>query len=168
MKNIVVIGEKNLLWVILVMVLPMLGACQKQEINDDELKCPVTAIEGPDDNILGKWKLVKTRTSAFNPPSKIEDQRSRIEDYSCNNIIYHFKEDGLLIVSGTYEGVFGFTNGEYSFVFSNTPSSDGMEDKFKLTLKIEQRDVPCSINNNNMIIDYAPGDGHTHYFVRVE
>jgi len=162
MKNRVVLREKVLLWTMLIMIVSLLGACQKEKINNDDLKCPVTAVEGPDDKIIGKWKLVKTRTSGFTQPS-------RIEDYSCGNIIYHFKQDGSLVVSGVQEGVLSrFENGEYSFVFSAAPISEGMEEKFKFTLEIGLGDIPCYINDNNMAINYLPRDGNGYYFVRVE
>lgn len=158
MKNIAVVRRKALLWAILIMILPMLGACQKQEVNNDELKCPVTAKEGPDDNIIGKWKFVKTRTAALAAPSKTYD-------YSCNNVIFHFKEDGLLVISGVSEGIRSFGNGEYSFEFKDVPFFTGMDGTYTIT--IGYISGACSIQENKMIIDRSPLDGDRQYFVRV-
>lgn len=161
MKSRVVVGEKALVWAMLIMVLPMLGACQKDEINNNELKCPVTAIEGANDNVVGKWKLVKVRIVQL-------DDGISMKDYSCKNIIYDFKQDGSLVVNGAQKDVHSFENGEYSFVFSDTPIWEGMGDEFKFTLKIGSTGAACGINNNIMIVDYAPLDGNTYYFVRFE
>lgn len=58
------------------------------------MACPVVAVSAPDDDITGKWKLVKGQTVFYEP---------RTEDYSCSNSVYHFQQDGILTISSDKE-----------------------------------------------------------------
>lgn len=147
-----------LLWMISIAVLA-LGGCEKEEKNEDGLQCPVTMQEGADDNVIGKWKLVKASII------KLAHGIST-EDYSCNNIIYHFKEDGSLIISGVDEGMHIRGNGVYSFELKDTMLYDHME--YDYTLKIGEIRKACGIHNNAMVLDASPVDGNTLHFFRVE
>lgn len=128
-------------------------------MNEDNLQCPVTAKEGADDDIIGKWKLVKAETIKL-------AYGISIEDYSCNNIIYHFQEDDSLVISGISEGMPGHENGEYSFEFNDAKLYEGIEEEY--TVKIEDMSIACSIQDNHMVLNNSFLDGDILYFVRIE
>ena len=148
-----------LLWMILVVILSLSGGCEKEEKNKNQLQCTVTVKKGADDDIIGKWKLVKARII------KLAHDIST-EDYSCNDIIYHFKADGSLIISGVDDGMPVMRNGEYAFEFNDTILYDHLE--YDHTLKIGKSKKACGIHNNAMTLDASPVDGNTLYFIRVE
>jgi hypothetical protein len=56
-----------------------------------EVACPSPAKTGKVHDITGKWKLM------------LDINESDTIDRSCENIVYHFKEDGMLAVSGSAE-----------------------------------------------------------------
>lgn len=126
----------------------LLGAgCQKK----DE-KCTINAINGPEDNIIGKWKLVKGEEVFYNP---------RTVDYSCNNVIYQFKTDGVLIITSDIVDIIGFGTGKYSYEFILT-------DKGSHTLKVDNSQGGCSILGSDLTINYAYLDGPILYLIRVQ
>jgi hypothetical protein len=62
-----------------------------EESYEQEIACPSPAKTGEMDDIVGKWKLM------------LEINKSDISDRSCEDIIYHFREDGTLTVSNSTE-----------------------------------------------------------------
>lgn len=148
-----------LFWMLLITILVLTGGCEKKEINENELKCPVTAKEGSDDDIIGKWKLVKVNIIKL-------AEEIRTEDYSCDDIIYHFREDRSLLISGVEDGMPVRQNGEYPFELMDSVLYEHMN--YDHTLKIDSLKTACGIEDNAMILDASPLDGNTLYFVRVE
>lgn len=67
----------------------------------EDLSCPFDYDETDSDNVLGKWKLVRTVDTI---------------DYSCNNITYEFTNDGRFIIESDVEEipdtVYSYTGGE--------------------------------------------------------
>ena len=67
----------------------------------ENLSCPFDYDETDSDNVLGKWKLVRTVDTI---------------DYSCNNITYEFTNDGRFIIESDVEEipdtVYSYTGGE--------------------------------------------------------
>lgn len=159
MKKYSIINPTYLLWMALVVILALLGGCQKEEKNEDDLQCPVTVKEGADDDVIGKWKLVKATIIKL-------AYGISTEDYSCSDIVYHFSEDGSLIISGVDDGMSVIGNGEYSFEFKDTKLYEHME--YDYTLEIGQLNIACGIHDNAMILDASPVDGNILYFIRVE
>ncbi len=158
MKRHIVIKPIYLLWTVCIMALPLLLGCQKEDkLEEDSLQCPIVAKEGPDNNIVGKWKLVKAK-AVFNNP--------RTKDYSCSNIEYDFQEGGVLIVTGTSEDNLGYAEGQYPFEFKDTKLYEGIKEEY--TVKIEKTSIACGIQNNNMVLDDSSLDGNILYFIRVE
>ena len=84
---------KNLMYLLLIIFTIL--SCSKDDYSMNE-------------QIYGEWKLTEARIVDFspNPP---------IIDYSDDNIIYNFKFNGKLIVTG--EENVGYTNGEYEYFF---------------------------------------------------
>ena len=147
------------LWIVWISVLAFSGGCEKKEINENDLQCPVTAKEGSDDDIIDKWKLVKVNIIKL-------AEEIRMEDYSCDDIIYHFREDRSLLISGVEDGMPVRQNGEYPFELIDSVLYENMD--YDYTLKIGSQKIACDIEDNAMILDASPLDGNTLYFVRAE
>src|SRR5690625_4871784 len=148
-----------LFWMLLITVLVLAGGCEKKEINENELQCPVTAKEGSDDDIIGKWKLLEANIIKL-------AEEIRMEDYSCDDIIYYFREDGSLLISGVEDGMPVRQNGEYSFELKDSVLYKHMN--YDHTLKIDSQKIACDMEDNALILDASPLDGNTLYFVRIE
>src|SRR5690625_7925740 len=119
---------------LLITILVLTGGCEKKEINENELQCPVTIQEGSDDDIMGKWKLIKADITRL-------AEEIRTEDYSCDDIIYYFREDGSLLISGVEDGMPVQQNGEYSYELIDSILYEHMD--YDYTLKIEIGRASC-------------------------
>jgi hypothetical protein len=108
-------------------------------------------------SIIGKWRLTIGRSSGFmfSPV---------IVDYSQYNIVYEFKEEGILIISAktgapTFpdvgEHLYSIVDNEYGF--PGLPYG----------LKIGNWESWYQISSERMIIDDSPVDGGVMYFVRI-
>lgn len=115
------------------------------------MACPVVAVSGPDDDITGKWKLVKGQTVFYEP---------RTEDYSCSNIVYHFQQDGIVTISSDKED-YSPDSSAYEFEQISLYTHD-------FTLKIGNIEYGCSISEGKMILDNSQLDGPIRYFVRIQ
>jgi hypothetical protein len=93
----------------MVLFLPLFGGCQESIDPDGELRCQVVAVEGTEEGVEGKWKLVKGEV--FSSTS----QELLMEDYSCNNIFYQFNYDGKLVINSDLEDYIGHKSGEYMY-----------------------------------------------------
>ena len=133
-------------------------SCRKDEIPEQNLKCPVVAVNGADDNILGKWKLVNANIVFSNP---------RTEDYSCDEIIYDFRADGILVVSSGASGdSVGHQQGQYTYAFTADRLFEGIEESY--TLSINETKIASGIKNNKLVLNDSPLDGPILYFVRIQ
>lgn len=128
-------------------------SCKKSEIIIDDLQCPVTAMHGKKENIIGKWKLVTEQFTFFNP---------RIEDLSCQNIIYEFKSAGNLIITGYKDEPIQYKE----FELISKPLFDDMKEG--QTLIINHSKWKCTISQNKMIIDRSYIDGSIRTFYRIK
>lgn len=135
------------------LLLLFVGAGCKE--NDD--KCNTVAVKGAEDSVIGKWKQVKGESVFRNP---------LIVDYSCNEIIYHFKSDGTLTITSDIDNPIGYNSGNYTYVFSLNSMYENMEENH--TLKIGDSSWGCSISESSMILNDAPLDGPILNFIRIE
>ena len=76
----------------------------------EDLSCPFDYDKTDSDNVLGKWKLVRTTRGQYGSPEYT------ITDYSCNNITYEFTTDGRFIIESDVEeipdSVYSYKGGE--------------------------------------------------------
>jgi len=135
---------KNLMYLLLIIFTIL--SCSKDDYSMNE-------------QIYGEWKLTEARIVDFspNPP---------IIDYSDDNIIYNFKFNGKLIVTG--EENVGYTNGEYEYFFGEdylggAPSPG--ESKI-LLVKINTTKWTFDITNEIMTLSNSYIDGPTLVFGR--
>ncbi len=120
---------------------------------DDDEKCSTIAINGPEDDITGKWKLINGEEIFFNP---------RTVDYSCNNVVYHFQTDSILTITSDIVDIIGFAPGQYSYEFGLG------EDKEHYRLKIDHSQGGCNISGSDLDINYAYLDGPILHFIRIQ
>jgi len=137
-------------------ILILLISCKENTTHIDmDLKCPTVAREGSNTQLVGKWKLVQGKT-VFNFP--------RTFDYSCNEVIYDFRLNGILIVSADIKESIGASPGEHTYEFIRKPVFEGGKD---FTLKINDGTSSCKISNGLMTLDDSPLDGPILYFARM-
>ena len=109
--------------------------------------------------ISGKWQLMEVRASfVSNPPF--------VYDCSEYNIVYEFKTNGVLIVSGETDESIGYTAGEYTYSFV-----DDVFGWLHLPWGLQINNYSPSwynISSEELIIDYSPLDGSTSCFIRID
>ncbi|KEO75450.1 hypothetical protein [Anditalea andensis] len=157
MKNIGIRLEKWMFFIFVLIVMNLTGSCQEVDTIEEDLKCRIESVNGPDDDVIGKWKLVKEERF------RMIDGEIRINDYSCNNIIYEFKEDGLLEVTND-TGDENHASGEYSYEFTSASSN---ENGYPI-LKKGNLSWPCNIENSSLTLNLASLDGPTLFFIRIK
>lgn len=153
-----IIGTYGRLFTITVLIaLSTLAACKKEDRLDESPKCPVSAVNGANDNVIGKWKLIK---------AKVVFKNQETEDYSCDDIIYDFQDDGVLLISGSSDKAIGYQEGQYMYEFTTERLFEGLEEGY--TISINNRKIATGIKNNQLVLNDSPLDGPILYFVRVE
>lgn len=129
---------------------------------DPNKECEVVPVAGDDMDITGKWKLVSVEAHSWSEePLK--------ENYSCNNIIYHFREDGILSISrdrrdrkDDWAGGDFWDGSTYELV-ENTVSNF-----HEFTLVIARSRHWFSLSNGIMELDTRHTDGSLITLVRIE
>jgi hypothetical protein len=101
-------------------------------------------------SILGKWKLLKT----------IHPMSGQCSDYSQYNIVYEFKANNILTVSGE-DDIFGIDEHTYSIIEPNEQNS------FR-TLKINNSYFWHRSSTKELMIDDSPLDGGIFYFTKIK
>ncbi|WP_114749758.1 hypothetical protein [Pleomorphovibrio marinus] len=125
-------------------------AVRVDKLRDDaQVLLRVDELPGTITSVIGKWRLIKEYTSGFGSPQEEID-------YSKRNIVYDFKNDGVLMVSG--DGHTGWVkNGNHSYSIGN----------FR-RIKVGYRSSWYSVSPNELIIDSRPADGSAFYFAKVK
>ncbi|EPR73710.1 hypothetical protein ADIWIN_1347 [Winogradskyella psychrotolerans RS-3] len=105
--------------------------------------------------IVDEWKLTEIR---YYTPSG-----NSIIDYSDVNIIYDFRENGTLIVSGTEQGI--YNNGTYEYEIEEGVV-EGISDLVIFTVKIDQTYWTYDLTNGIMKLGISHVDGPDLIFER--
>lgn len=103
------------------------------------------------DQIIGEWKLMMAKIIDFspNPP---------IIDYSNENIIYNFKSNGKLVVTGGQN--IGYPNGEYEYFFGEDYLGGGLGNEPKvLIVKINGSKWTYNLTGKEMKLGQSYVDG---------
>jgi len=112
-------------------------------------------------SIVGKWTLKKA-FSGWKGQS--------CWDYSQCNIIYEFRPDGSLIISGRPAGLPVYHRGNrhsYSIIDLIWPSGTPGVTITYPGIRIGNWEYQLTLSSNEMIISQAAHDGSTFYFVRI-
>lgn len=153
MKKILLLGS----------ILIVLACFNCTDDENPDMACLVVAANGPDDDIIGKWKLVKTE--------KLSQIDPRTIDYSCDNITYYFQENGTLSIKRDREDYIGYPTGQHMFEFMH--SEYNHKNYF---LAIEGAQYSCIILNGGRTMDLEPLGGPlgisefraVHHFLRIQ
>ena len=133
------------------------ASCTGDEVEPEMGRaCPVEAVEGPEDELVGKWKMVWMRRGF-----SIETV-----DHSCDNVIYHFRPDGILEVDSDVEGI-GYDVGDYNYELIWDPYNSGAT-TFRGVKIDDFLRWACFIEITTMILDIRPLDGPEMHFIRIE
>jgi hypothetical protein len=108
-------------------------------------------------SIIGKWKLEKIRL--------ISRAGLFCTDCSPYNIVYEFKQNGVLTVSGNTENYNGYQSGEYSIIEDNRQERYPSDIAWGLGINTSGT-LWYKLSSKKLIIDYSPLDGDTYYFVK--
>lgn len=127
------------------MTLLIIGFLISSCSNDDDIS----------NQIIGNWKLTKTVCCYF--------EGGRTTDYSNENIIYNFKSNGILVVSGR-DNV-GYTNGEYEYFFGKDHLGGNTDPKV-LLVKINNSKWTYGLTNGKMTLGRSYIDGPNLIFER--
>jgi len=152
MKNNRIKSERWWYFGMVLISISMNAACQDVDTPEGELRCQVEGVAGEEDDVVGKWRLIWER-KGFSLDTV---------DYSCNNIIYHFKPEGKLEVSNN-----SHVEGEYNYEFIWDPFNSGAATFTGIKIGDYQR-WACMIDKTNMTLDLTPLDGPLKFFIRVE
>jgi hypothetical protein len=146
---------KNIIFKIWIAIIFMfMGiSCHKSTVKN----CQPVSINGSQTDIKGDWKQVQGKTVFFNP---------KTIDYSCDNIIYHFRMNDSLIIESDVISPIGYESGNYGYQFTlgslyNDPAK-------KYTLKIGNSNWACGISGGDLVLDSSPLDGPILYLVRIK
>jgi hypothetical protein len=104
-----------------------------EESYEQELSCPSPAKTGEMDDIVGKWKLI------------LEINKSDTSDRSCEDIVYHFREDGTLTVSNNSTEVCEFEYSGYPFCPACYPPKNPQRN-----LKMGDATIFCEVSLRKM------------------
>lgn len=157
--NYLSINQSPLSWLFFicsVLSILLLAGCTESENPDDVLSCQVETVAGPEDDVIGKWKMIRQKTF------KLYNGDIEVKDYSCDNIVYHFNPNGVVKINNDAEGEEHVT-GEYIFELI-PPVFDG---KDYYILKIGTLNWHCRIKESYMTLNMAHVDGPTLYFARI-
>ncbi|MCE7054021.1 hypothetical protein LZF95_04970 [Algoriphagus sp. AGSA1] len=138
-------------------ILPLAG-CTESESPDEVLGCQVETVAGPEDDVTGKWKLIRQNTF------RLYNGDIEVKDYSCDNIVYHFNPNGVVKIDNDVEGGGRHVTGEYVFELIR----HAFDGKDYYVLKIGTLNWPCRIKESHMTLNMAHVDGPTLYFSRIE
>ncbi|AFL84111.1 hypothetical protein Belba_1502 [Belliella baltica DSM 15883] len=141
---------------LLFLVLMMIASCQEDAAPDDELRCQVEAIDGSEDDVVGKWKYVLRKNF------RMIDGTMEITDLSCEEITLHFKSEGMVEVNNQSQ-IWFFESGD-KLPFELLPADTGTG----FSLKIGSSTRPASISKSKMIWNSMPLDGGISEFIRIE
>lgn len=142
--------------ILISMSLFLLSVSCKEESEQMSIKqkCSVQTIEGENNNVIGEWRLIR-EDLIFNPAGPTEI------DFSCDDVVYTFSEDGIVSISSDIDTHKAYTNGKYLYEFKNTSTPVS-------TLIINGITWPCQVIASKMILDNSPTDGGRLTFYRTK
>jgi hypothetical protein len=142
---------------LLIFILVILLSCKKNEVVDIDmdLKCPTVARVGSNTQAEGKWKLLQGSTVFYD---------TRTVDYSCNEVIYDFRSNGIVIITSDIQELIGTNPGDHSYEFTRKPLFEGGN---YFTIKINTNSVSCRISDGLMTLDDSAFDGPILHLARM-
>lgn len=132
---------------ILILTIATISSCSN---DDDSLRNQITA----------EWKLIRAEFYELEGGNPSES----LIDYSDQNIIYDFKSNGTLIVSGGENA--GYYNGNYEYFFGEDHLGGGMSDPKILLVTIDQTKWTYDLKDGKLTLGLSHVDGPDLVFER--
>ena len=133
------------------------GTDKTQVIEDcEDCSCIFNFSHEKNASIIGEWKLEKIKVHS----------RLGISCTDCSpyNVVYEFKKNGTLTVSGNTENYGWHESGKYSFIKDEWGAG---RDDYPWGLNINEGLTNWfMLSSKTLIIDYSPLDGGTFYLVK--
>jgi len=129
---------------IILLTITSLASCSK---SDDSVK---------NDQIFGEWKLNRADLHGF--------QGTKTFDYSNDNIIYNFRSNGILKVTGGEN--LGYPSGEYNYYFGKDYLGDDTNGSKTLLVNIESSKWIYNFIDGEMVLVQSYNDGPNLIFKR--
>lgn len=109
--------------------------------------------------LIGKWKLLEAKFYGLEGGNSSQGSI----DYTDDNIIYNFKSNGILIVTGEENA--GYTSGEYEYFFEEDYLG-GNSDPEEMLVKINNSIWTYDLTNGKMTLGQSYVDGPDLIFER--
>jgi len=146
--------KKTLLFLTTILVTLSFTACSTSDDIDEtpEVKSTNTIM------LVGKWQLTKVETSFLTP---------KLYDYSQCNIIYEFKSDNVLTISGEIDNVtyLGHDIGDHVYSIIDDDGGYGIIG-LPYGLKIDYRTSWYILTSKELKIDDRPLDGLVYTLIK--
>ncbi len=113
-----------------------------------------------ENQIIGEWKLIEAKI----PKAAGVNSSTGSIDYSNNDIIYNFKSNNILTVSGGTN--VGYPNGNYDYFWGEDYLSTTTDPKI-LLVKINESKWIYNLINEKMILEKSYIDGPDLVFERI-
>jgi hypothetical protein len=108
------------------------------------------------DQIIGEWKLIRTTCCFF--------EGGKTTDYANENIIYNFRPNGMLLVTGGQN--VEYPNGEYNYFFGKDYLGGGTSEPKTLLVKINSNKWTYNFSEGIMTLGMSYVDGPDLHFER--
>ena len=128
---------------ILIMAIATLLSCSKDD-------------DSTTDQIVGEWRLLRTTCCFF--------EGGKTTDYSDENIIYNFKRNGILIITGGQN--VEYPVGEYQYFFGKDNLGSNTNEPKILLVKIDNNKWTYSLTKGIMTLGMSYIDGPNLEFER--
>lgn len=150
--------------IFLILLIISLASCTNDTepiIEQDYTNCIVGELDviTTSDQILGEWKLTRARVLW---PDYINS------DFSNENIIYNFKPDGVLVISGagTEKFPLSFPDGEYTYEFEHIDTWDETVWRLRINPEKWNSNWTHTTQNELMVLSQSSTDGSDLCFKR--
>ena len=145
----------------------ILIACQEGQSPYSELRCRVDPLIGSESDITGTWKVVKGEVI----PST--NQEGRAEDYSCDNIMFHFDMNGGLTIISDLEDYIGIDSGEYDYEVIEQSQDEERKDLYLLRIDNNRYLITMTDSEMKIVVNpisplILPLNKIVTYLIRVE
>ena len=120
------------------------------------ISCSKSDDSNENEHFFGEWKLNRADLHGF--------EGTKTFDYSNDNIIYNFRSNGILTVTGA-ENV-GYPSGEYSYYFGKDYLGDGTNGSKTLLVNIESSKWIYNFIDGEMVLVQSYNDGPNLIFIK--
>lgn len=123
---------------------------------DEKPNCPIDKTNGDPKSVLGTWQLVTINYL------DMETGKETIKDFSCDNLVFTFLENGDFVVKGTSPDIPFFGDFTYEFKYGEKLTDFG-NSSMKLSLTIH----PSLIEKDKLTLNSRYVDGAIYVFYRI-